>query len=181
MAGGVAIGWSYLHHSCRYVVRTSLSSERNSVVAIEHIVMTLNFVEVDGWKVAVRKCPFKMSQAQAKVSLPGTELVVEVSYAANAAHDRRNRDVRCSEFHQMHSSFRAPIAVEGAQHFTGWTTREPLDKPPPGAARVLAWHLDFLRHFQLYRISGLMLNHAIKVALERDAEVGEVAPLLPAT
>jgi len=181
MAGGVAIGWSYLHHSCRYVVHTSLSSERNSVVPIEHVVMTLNFVEVDGGKVAVRKCPFKISQALAKVCLPGTELVVEVSCAANAAHDRRNRDVRCSEFHQMHSSFRAPIAVEGAQHFTGWTTCEPLDKPPPRAARVLAWHLDFRGHFQPYRISGLMLNQAIKVALERDAEVGEVAPLLPAT
>src|SRR5215813_7206872 len=118
--------------------------------------MTLNFVEVDGGKVAVRKCSFKMSQVQAKVSRPGTELVVEVSCASNAAHDRRNRNVRCSEFHQMHGSFRAPIAVEGAQP-TGWTTREPLDKPPPRAARVLAWHLDFLRHLQPYRISGVIL------------------------
>lgn len=143
MAGGVAIGWSYLHHSCRYVVHISLSSEGNSVVAIEHVVVTLNFVEVDGGKVAVRKCSFKMSQAEAKVSLPGTELVVEVSCAANAAHDRRNRDVRCSELHLMHSSLRTPIAVEGAQHISGWTTPEPLDKPPPRAARVLPWHLDW--------------------------------------
>jgi len=124
-------------------VHISLSSERNSVVAIEHVVVTLNFVEVDGWKVAVRKCSFKMSQAEAEVSLPGTELVVEVSCAANAAHDRRNWDVRCSEFHQMHSSLCTPITVEGAQHFTGWTTPEPLDKPPPCAARVLPWHLDW--------------------------------------